>query len=110
MATNIELKIAALERRISELEKSGLKTGEAINQVQFEETTKKTGDLLRESYDAINKEKQEAIKNKASRETFDKLAELKKQVPTKYAISKESMKELNDILNSLRSNQSVTFK
>lgn len=94
-------KIERLEARLEKLEKLLGSKGKAILQIQKEETTDNVGDLISNSYAAINEAKQKAIKNKAPRETFDKLSELKKDVPKKYAISKDSMQELNDILNKL---------
>ena len=94
-------KIERLEKRIDELEKLLGNKGKAINQIQYEETTEKVGDLIRIAYDQIQEAKDNAIRNKAPRETFDKLNTAKQQVPKKYAISKESMQELNDLLNSL---------
>lgn len=99
-------RLAALEARIRQLEQSGLKTGEAINQVQFEETTQKVGDLIRQGYDAIVQAKKEAYNNKAPKEVFGKLDALKRDVPKKYAISQATMKELNDILNEIVGGQS----
>lgn len=93
-------RLERLEARINFLEKE-LGKGRAIIQVQKEETTFKTGDLIRKAYDEINQAKDLAIRNKAPKETFDELNKLKAEVPKKYAISKEAMQELNTLLNNL---------
>ena len=94
-------KIERLEKRIDELEKLLGNKGKAIIQIQKEETTFKVSEAISKAYDAIQQAKDQAIRDKAPREVFDKLNTAKQQVPKKYAISKESMQELNDLLNSL---------
>lgn len=100
MATNLELTIRALERRIAELELAGKKKQEIIFDISKEETTQKVSDFIREAYDNISQAIVDA-KRDGNVEAIPALNQLKKDVPYKWAISKQSMVELNQMLNSL---------
>ena len=100
MATNTELKIAELLARIEVLEAAGLSKEKIIFQVSKEQTTQKVSDLIRTAYDNISQAIVDA-KRDGNIEAIPALNQLKKDVPKKWAISKQSMVDLNNLLNSL---------
>jgi hypothetical protein len=68
----------------------------------YQVLTKPVGDQIRESYDAINKAIEDLNQNDP---LFSKkkhyLQGLKKDVPKKYAITKEQTAELQDLINDI---------
>ncbi len=100
MVSNFELRLLSLEKQVKLLKKDGVKPEEIINKISKQETTKRTGNLIQEAYQKINDAIYDA-KEKGNYAIIHNLMSLKKDVPLKYAVTRDSMLELNEKLNIL---------
>ncbi|MCB0510520.1 MAG: hypothetical protein KDC82_07125 [Bacteroidetes bacterium] len=100
----LNLRVEYLEKILKDLMDNGLKAGQAANVVMQNEVTFKVGKAIRQAYDEIE-QSIEIARSQGKSDLVTKLQELKKDVPKKYAISKEAMATFVDTLNSILGGQ-----